>query len=107
MLSEQIKELRLMGDGQAYKGEFTVATLLREAADTIEGLRDMLQNQAFALGMQDALGGGTCEVISHYYYDDYDIHEFEFSCGHSYTNHDDMPYPFCPMCGAKVKAVER
>lgn len=52
-------------------------------------------------------GGGECEVISHYYYDDYDIHEFEFSCGHSYTIHDDMPYPHCPMCGAKVKAVKR
>lgn len=48
MLSEQIDELRLMGDGQADKGEFTVATLLREAADTIESLRDRLQ-------------GGTCE----------------------------------------------
>ena len=40
MLSGQIDELRLMGDGQAAKGEFTVATLLREAADTIESLRD-------------------------------------------------------------------
>ena len=39
-------------------------------------------------------GGLECEVISHYYYDDYDIHEFEFSCGHSYTIHDDIPYPF-------------
>jgi hypothetical protein len=32
-----------MGDGQAAKGEFTVATLLREAADTIISLRDRLQ----------------------------------------------------------------
>ena len=53
------------------------------------------------------LGGGECEVISHYYYDDYDLHEFELSCGHSYTMHDDMPYPFCPICGKKVKAVKR
>ena len=43
MLGEQIKELRLMGDGQAAKGEFAVATLLREAADTIKSLRDRLQ----------------------------------------------------------------
>lgn len=48
MLSGQIDELRLMGDGQAAKGEFTVATLLREAADTIESLRERLQD-------------GTCE----------------------------------------------
>ena len=53
------------------------------------------------------LGGGECEVTSHYYYDDYDLHEFELSCGHSYTMHDDMPYPFCPICGKKVKAVKR
>ena len=43
MLTAQINELRLMGDGQAAKGEFAVATLLREAADTIESLRDRLQ----------------------------------------------------------------
>ena len=43
MLTAQIDELRLMGDGQAAKGEFAVATLLREAADTIESLRDRLQ----------------------------------------------------------------
>lgn len=43
MLIAQIDELRLMGDGQAAKGEFAVATLLREAADTIESLRDRLQ----------------------------------------------------------------
>ena len=53
------------------------------------------------------LGGGECEVISHYYYDDYDLHEFELSCGHSYTMSDGEPYPYCPTCGAKVKAVKR
>ena len=63
--------------------------------------------QAIADELNAALGGGECEVISHYYYDDYDLHEFELSCGHSYTMHDDMPYPFCPICGKKVKAVKR
>ena len=43
MFTAQIDELRLMGDGQAAKGEFAVATLLRDAADTIESLRDRLQ----------------------------------------------------------------
>lgn len=56
---------------------------------------------------QSTLGGGECEITSHYYYDDYDLHEFEFSCGHSYTIYDDVPHQFCPICGAKVKAVER
>ena len=64
---------------------------------------DFTPEQAIAA----TLGGGECEVISHYYYDDYDLHEFELSCGHSYTMHDDMPYPFCPICGKKVKAVKR
>ena len=45
MLTAQIKELRLMGDGQAAKGEFAVATLLLEAADTIESLRDGLPKE--------------------------------------------------------------
>ena len=44
MLTAQIDELRLMGDGQAAKGEFAVATLLREAADTIESLREKAQD---------------------------------------------------------------
>mgnify|MGYP006988908837 CR=1 FL=1 len=43
MLSVQINELRCMGDGQAAIGNFVIATLLREAADTIESMRDRLQ----------------------------------------------------------------
>ena len=72
-------------------------------AEAVEAWNTRTPEQAIAA----TLGGGECEVISHYYYDDYDLHEFELSCGHSYTMHDDMPYPFCPICGKKVKAVKR
>ena len=74
---------------------FESAEAMREAADTIESLRNRLQEL-------QGVGGWECEVTSHYYYDDYDLHEFEFSCGHAYTTHEDMPYPFCPKCGRKV-----
>jgi rRNA maturation endonuclease Nob1 len=54
------------------------------------------------------LGSGTCEVVSSYYYDDYDQYEFEFSCGHSITTYEKDPFNFCPICGARIrKAVER
>ena len=44
----------------------------------------------------------TCEVISSYYYDNYDQYEFEFSCGHSVNMYDKEPPAFCPSCGRKV-----
>lgn len=48
-------------------------------------------------------GGGECKVTNHFYYNDYDIHQFELSCGHLYTTPDNMSYPFCPHCGKAVK----
>ena len=96
MLGEQIKELRLMGDGQAAKGEFTVATLLREAADTIESLRERLQ-------------GGTCEMVTSGTPCEgntdvacnccgaYNIGEYYDGYGHRAAP------KFCPECGRQVK----
>lgn len=48
-----------------------------------------------------------CEVIDHRYYNDYDIHKFELSCGHSYTTPDNILYSFCPVCGAKIGKAEK
>ena len=49
------------------------------------------------------LNSRECKVINHYYYDDYDIHKFELSCGHLYTTPDDILYSFCPICSAKIR----
>ena len=91
-LSGQIDELRLMGDGQAAKGEFTVATLLREAADTIESLRDRLQSGTcelekleaiyVTLNMLDQTAWGVCS-----------------ECGTA----SPMDATFCCECGRRVK----
>lgn len=44
----------------------------------------------------------TCKIESSYYYDDYDLYEFEFSCGHSVNMYDKEPTNYCPICGCKV-----
>ena len=49
-------------------------------------------------------GAKTCRVLSQYYSDDWDIHDVELSCGHSFEMHDDpeLFIRFCPICGAEV-----
>ena len=105
MLSIQIAELR--DAAKLYDGmvEPRTAELLREAADTIESLRDRLQNQAFALGMQDALGSETCELVETDSYRNANetIHVLECSvCGKT-CEHVNGSYPRCPHCGRKVE----
>ena len=60
---EQIKELREAArQFEGYQnGE--ISRMLRDAADTIESLRERLQNKAFELGMRDAMSEQTCEVV--------------------------------------------
>lgn len=82
-----------------------VSDMLREAADTIESLRDRLQ--------ADVLGSGTCnpeETEAITYYDEYGhdavkVHVMECDeCGGTYE-HVYGDYEWCPRCGRK--AVER
>lgn len=105
MLGEQIKELREKADLlDGLEGMDNLVPMLREAADTIEDLRDRLQNQAFALGMQDALGSGTCELTETDSYSNANevIHVLECSeCGET-CEHVNGSYPKCPNCGRKV-----
>ena len=99
-----------LGGGKLTKEDVQRALFAHSTYANYDGLQlyaSGIRTQEIADELNAALGGGECEVTSHYYYDDYDIHEFELSCGHSYTMHDDMPYPFCPICGKKVKAVKR
>ena len=108
MLGEQIKELREKADLlDGLEGMDNLVPMLREAADTIEDLRDRLQNQAFALGMQEVLGSGTCEIENEIWRydhggDERDTYEFVLSCGHSVEWLDSEPPRHCPECGRKV-----
>ena len=66
MLSTQIDNLRLMARLVLDYEPAEIRRALREAADTIESLRDRLQNLAFERGMRDAMenatmGRGECE----------------------------------------------
>ena len=89
-----------------------VSDMLRGAADTIESLRDRFQNQAFALGMQEALGSGTCEQVL----TDYDDGLIPLPTAHCSACGAEWGFTpkYCHNCGAKVvgvrderKAVER
>lgn len=110
MLSEQCARLRSWAAQFDERADLDAlaplfARDLREAADTIEDLRDRLQNQAFALGMQEALGSGTCElVVVERYSNTYEvINVLECSeCGKT-CEHVNGSYPRCPHCGAKVR----
>ena len=93
----------------------TLAPMLREAADTIESLRDRLQD---AEAMIDHTCD-TCENISKYAKEcnhftcsecgctvedaeGYYVSVHKGNCSHQ------LPWSFCPNCGARVrKAVER
>ena len=111
MLSEQIAKLRKTAESIDWEIP-EAAELLREAADTIEDLRDRLQNQAFALGMQEALGNGTCEQVLTDC-DDGLMPPFTAHCGACGAEWGFTP-KYCYNCGAKVtgtrderKVVER
>ena len=113
MLSIQIAKLRKTAESIDWEIP-EAAELLREAADTIEDLRDRLQNQAFALGMQDALGSGTCEYKPMWNDDDLLTGEYVgmwyTGCGDALVWNADndeccKPPAFCPYCGGAVKVV--
>lgn len=115
MLGEQIKELReaarnIQGNlGRClYRRKDVdeiqqVSGMLFEAADTIEDLRDRLQNQAFALGMQEALGSGTCEQVLTDC-DDGLMPPFTAHCSACGAEWGFTP-KYCHNCGAKVVGV--
>lgn len=69
---------------------------MREAADTIENLRDKMQ--------ADAWGSGTCENIAPDYLD-FLCSKCGFVHYHSDENDtgDGNEWNFCPNCGAKVR----
>lgn len=103
MLSAQCDELRdkaLLFEGYN-NGE--ISRMLREAADTIETLREKLQAAT--------LGSGECECESSLLWDCYhgrDFYEHRLSCGHIVTSDFGEPPNYCEECGAKVrKAVKR
>lgn len=108
VLSEQIKELREMADathrrsreiGLNYgmgRGLADVSRILREAADTIESLRERLQRA-------EGIGFGGCELVRHEVElpdslkdADVDISVYTCSvCGKRMFS----DYNFCPNCG--------
>lgn len=105
MLSIQIAKLREKARlFEGYQGG-EISRMLREAADIIEDLRDRLQNQAFSLGMQEALGSGTCKNLAYY-----SLINFECSvCGCKVYGGDELGaniengrWNNCPNCGRKV-----
>ena len=106
MLSEQCARLRSWAaqfDDRADLDALAplVARDLREAADTIISLRDRLQNQAFALGMQEALGSGTCNPVETATLENATAHVMECDmCGRTYE-HVNGDYEYCPRCGRK------
>lgn len=58
--------------------------------------------EAEAIAAWNSRAERTCKIESSYYYDDYDLYEFEFSCGHLVNMYDKEPTNYCPICGAKV-----
>ena len=90
VLSLQIKELREKAHQFEGYQNGEISRMLRKAADTIEGLRERLQDAV--------LGRGECEMIS------FPIDQYNFGwkcseCGH--TTLDSRP-AFCGGCGRKV-----
>ena len=105
MTDNRTTELRETAEGIDWEIP-EAAELLREAADTIESLRDRLQNQAFALGMQEALGSGTCEVQHVKSGAMYDVWRYT-CCGYEHAesvSEEAIPQNFCPKCGKRVSA---
>lgn len=119
MLTEQCVRLRSWAKQFDERADFDalaplLASDLREAADTIEDLRDRLQNQAFAHGMQEALGGVTCEyVIEDNMNESEGMGDVWFRCTNCGACYDYMADNWmlkktshCPKCGATVKGVK-
>lgn len=84
-----------MGDGHRYRAIECV-----ECGATTPGNYSEAGDQS--LWDWDQRHVETCELLGSYYYDDYDLFEHEFSCGHSVNMHDKEPTNYCPICGAKV-----
>ena len=76
-----------------------VSDMLREAANTIESLRDRLQAAE--------LGSGTCEIVAQTWEDrggdEEDTYKYELSCGHAVRMLDCEPLHNCPRCGKAVR----
>ena len=88
VLSQQIDNLRLMARLVREYDYSEISRMLREAADTIEGLRERLQ--------------GECEVKYHNVYHDGDTDEWTcLSCGERWMQEADWPAA-CPYCGKAV-----
>lgn len=102
MLSSQADELRLMARLVRDYDYKEISRMLREAADTIESLRDRLQDIE--------LGRGTCEyVIEDNMNETEGMGDVWFrctNCGTSYDYYADewlLKMPYCPRCGCEVE----
>lgn len=98
VLSIQINELREMAKAYENCGDCgQTSALLREAADTIESLRERLQDESL---------GWECEAIhdAGYYRGINGICEGLYcsKCGEPLSS----KFRHCPWCGAKIKAVK-
>ena len=103
MLTAQIANLRLMARLVREYDYSEISRMLREAADTIESLRE--RAQAATLGSEE------CDWMLRDKWpndtgDDY-VYGYETSCGARHTWWPDSLPKFCPTCGGKVKAVKR
>lgn len=101
MLSSQADELRLMARLVRDYDYKEISRMLREAADTIESLRDRLQDAE--------LGRGTCEWILEHSGTLYDKWRCS-KCGYLYVESrvdhgikDDFEPNYCPKCGCEVE----
>lgn len=105
-------ELRKLLDerGVEYKSHYLntswyAGMKLYMATDDMDGtltVDNLTPEQAIAATLGNSRAERTCKIESSYYYDDYDLYEFEFSCGHSVNMYDKEPTNYCPICGCKV-----
>lgn len=119
VLSAKIDSLRLMARLVREYDYAEISRMLREAADTIESLRDRaqtaielerenerLRRAGYEVGYHDAMKAahGECELVETESYSSAHevIHVLECSeCGET-CEHVNGAYPRCPHCGRKV-----
>lgn len=115
MLGEQVKELRETADKLDRTHDVSspwvhakLTPMIREAADTIEGLRNRLQADALGSGTCDDLGGTGGYTCSQFACSKcgctIEITDYQFNEPTMYTADGiaDVPH-FCPGCGARIR----
>ena len=97
MLSSKINNLRLMARLVRDYDYSEISRMLRDAADTIEGLRERLQDDVLR-GECEITASSTVGLCT-----DNPKHWFKLSCGHSFTV-DGLGKPVaCAVCGKAVR----